>query len=434
MSQSRVLLENRSVGWLLGGGLISMIGDHFTLIALPWLVLRITGDPLAMGAVMATIATPRALLMVVGGAIVDRSSPKTILIVTKLINAVLLSMLAGAVVSRSFSMELIYVLAFAIGTASAFGFPAGSAILPQVVEPGQLHAANAFLMGMRQITQLIVPLAAGILIATFGDGGAGSAVIYAGLAAAFALDAASFIISAATLTMVKTRWQDLGSARPPERLFASIGQGLAAFWRDSELRTILVYSSATTLVTAGAVQVALPLLSARNVAGGSVAYGAMLAAYAAGSLMGLTASGRYPAWQVRNLGTTILLADAIAAVLLYPLGAINHLWQGIVLLIGLGVVGGLIQVRVFTWIQQRVEPPMIGRAMSVLMLIFVGLTPISAAVTGWLLTFISTAEFFIYTGITLGGVVVGGVLTNSMRKVGGLRSTLEAVQQNPASR
>jgi hypothetical protein len=62
------LLRDRNFRWLLSGGIVSGLGDQFTMIALPWLVLTMTGDPLALGLVIATMSVPRALFMLVGDA------------------------------------------------------------------------------------------------------------------------------------------------------------------------------------------------------------------------------------------------------------------------------------------------------------------------------------------------------------------------------
>ena len=55
------LFQDRNFRWLLSGSILSMLGDQFTLIALPWLVLKMTGDTLMLGAVLAVISVPRAL-------------------------------------------------------------------------------------------------------------------------------------------------------------------------------------------------------------------------------------------------------------------------------------------------------------------------------------------------------------------------------------
>jgi hypothetical protein len=80
------LLRDPNFRWLLRGGTISALGDQFSLIALPWLVLTMTGDALAMGLVIALMSIPRALFILIGGALVDRSSPKRVLMLSKYAN------------------------------------------------------------------------------------------------------------------------------------------------------------------------------------------------------------------------------------------------------------------------------------------------------------------------------------------------------------
>ena len=67
----RELFGNANFRWLLGGGLLSMLGDQFTLLALPWLVMSLSNDPLVLGTVLALGSLPRALFILVGGALVE---------------------------------------------------------------------------------------------------------------------------------------------------------------------------------------------------------------------------------------------------------------------------------------------------------------------------------------------------------------------------
>lgn len=67
------LWQHPALRWVAIGGLVSMLGDQFTLLAMPWLLLSLTTDPLALGAVMAVMGLPQAVLMLVGGAVVERS-------------------------------------------------------------------------------------------------------------------------------------------------------------------------------------------------------------------------------------------------------------------------------------------------------------------------------------------------------------------------
>ena len=71
-----VVLRNRNLRLLWIGEGFSVLGSQFYMIALPWLVLKLTGDPFQMGFVLALAGIPRALFMLIGGALTDRFSPK----------------------------------------------------------------------------------------------------------------------------------------------------------------------------------------------------------------------------------------------------------------------------------------------------------------------------------------------------------------------
>lgn len=72
--------RNFVVFWF--GEMVSVIGDHISLIAFPWVVLQMTGSAALTGLVFAVQGIPRALLMLAGGAVVDRTSPRLVMIVT----------------------------------------------------------------------------------------------------------------------------------------------------------------------------------------------------------------------------------------------------------------------------------------------------------------------------------------------------------------
>src|SRR5258708_29483505 len=152
------LFANRDFRLLFMGSAISILGDQFTLLALPWLVLKLTGDPQQLGFVLALMALPLAVFVLVGGAVVDRMSPRKVLLNSRAVNAVLIAILATLVLAGAIQMWEVYLLALGIGLSTAFSYPAGTAILPQLLEPEQLAKANATFMGVRQFAMLAGPV------------------------------------------------------------------------------------------------------------------------------------------------------------------------------------------------------------------------------------------------------------------------------------
>ncbi|MEP6987089.1 MAG: MFS transporter, partial [Chloroflexota bacterium] len=132
---SPLSVRNFRLLWI-GEG-ISLLGDQFYMIALPWLVLQITGSALALGSVMALAAIPRALFMLIGGALVDRFSPRYVMMASNLARFVLVALLSALVLTNHIQIEMLYGFALAFGLADAFYFPGQSAIVPQLLPEDQ---------------------------------------------------------------------------------------------------------------------------------------------------------------------------------------------------------------------------------------------------------------------------------------------------------
>lgn len=432
------LKQNTNFKWMMRGGVISALGDQLTMIALPWLVLKLTGDTLALGLVIALMSIPRAVFILVGGALVDRYSPKRVLMLTKYVNAVLLALLtllvlnitSAPTVALSSSLSLtvgltpqlalhmIYALALGLGLAQAFAMPSGMSILPLAIPAENLQAANGMMMGIRQTTMLIGPLLAAGLLAMAGDGNDGVSHAH-GLALAFGFDCLSYLVSAWTLSKVTLLRASTTSSAPdarPQSVLRSVGTGLRMVWDDVPMRLCFIYWGTVSLFIGGAMQVAMPVLASQL--HGASTLGLIMGAHGAGTLLGMGASAKLGArLRFVSFGAMILAADAIAGVLLVPLGMVQAIWQAALLMLTLGLLTGYMQIKVFTWIQQRVPPQMMGRAMSIFMFIFMGLAPLSAAATGWLLTLVSLSQLFLGGGIILVVFAAGAYLFTPIRNI-----------------
>src|SRR5579863_6648359 len=139
--------------WLIGNT-TSLVGDQFYLVALPWLVLQQTGSAVAMGAIMMTGAIPRAVLMLMGGALSDRVSARKIMMTTaaaRTISVTGIGLLVWLGVLKTWEL---YVLVFAFGVADAFAAPAQSAYMPSLVRREQLVAASSVSQSTAQLTKI----------------------------------------------------------------------------------------------------------------------------------------------------------------------------------------------------------------------------------------------------------------------------------------
>ena len=419
------MMRDKNFVWLMAGAIISMLGDQFTLVALPWLVLRMTGDTLVLGTVLALMSLPRAAFILIGGAVVDRYSPKKVLMITKYINTALLAALAVLVLVGGLSLWTVYALAFAIGLATAFSIPSATSMLPHVMQRAQLPAANGVMMGLRQLSMFLGPLLAGLLIVLFGDGPSGSATTgtvtdATGLGVAFAFDALSFLASAWTLSQVRMHSQVQANPAMPapanQPVFAAVAAGLRHLWNDRDMRLCFIYWGVVAVLITGPVQIAVPVL-ATTLNLGAAALGILLGAHGAGTLIGMAMSGAKPGMRLGTLGMTMLVVDVVVGVLFMPMGLITATWQGAMLLGTIGVLGGFMQVSIFTWLQRRTPPALMGRVMSMFMFIFLGLAPLSGAVTGWILRSITLTQLFVGSGGLLVCIALLALVASPVRQV-----------------
>lgn len=420
--EPKSIFANRDFSLLFGASSVSAIGDQFTLVALPWLVLKLTGDPTALGIVLAVMAFPRAVFMLLGGAVVDRMSPRRVLLGARAVNAACIVILAVLVLTGNIQMWMVYLLALGIGLSTAFAYPAGSAILPQLVSLQQLRSANAVFMAMRQFSMIGGPVLAGFVIALGAHHPSVPELPDArGLGLAFGIDAASFVFSLGSLAMVRIH----GDFHPPknnERVFASIAAGIRNVWADVPLRAFVIYASFVAVFVGGPIQVGLPVLADTRLNLGAASLGILMTAQGVGMFVGSFLSGFAQRLMRGHLGVMVLCFDALTGLVLAALTFVHTTYSGAALLLCTGFLGGMVMIAIFTWIQQRVSQEMMGRTMSILMFAFMGLGPLSAAVAGALLKVISLAALFGIAGLTLTVIALLCLASPQLRSIRAMSS------------
>lgn len=358
-------LRNPAFRLLWIGNTISWTGDQFYLVALPWLVLSLTGSAIVLGAIEMLAAIPRAALMLVGGAVSDRASPRRILMLTAFLRSLLVGAVAALLFLKVLRLWELYFLALGFGVADAFSYPAGSAFLPSIVEPEQLPAANSVSASTRQITTLAAPGPAGLFIRAFGN------------AWAFLLDAISFFGIIAAL--VRLPDPPVPSSRAPQKnMMRSIAEGFRYVKADVSLRSLMLVIAVLNFAIAGPVGIGLAVVAKQDF-GTASAFGFLMSAFAAGSLVGMLGAGLV---RHRRRGRILLVAGAVIGLCVAPVGFLNRMATLMPDLVLLGAIAAFLNIQLISWFQQRVDRALMGRVMSVLMFSSMGLLPFSLAVAG----------------------------------------------------
>jgi MFS family permease len=348
-----------------------------------------------MGTILMAAAIPRAVLMLMGGAISDRISPRKIMMSTASLRTLFVAAIGFLVWFHRLEVWELYVLGFAFGVADAFGFPASQAFLPSLVKREQLLAANSVLQSTVQLTSVAGPAPAGLLIRALG------------MAWAFFLDAISFLFIIGALWRLPDP-PPAQTSGPRKAVWHSIGEGIQYVGKDVPLRSLMLLAMVMNFCITGPFAVGLPYL-AKTRFDSATAYGTMLSAAAVGGLQGALLAG---AWKVRRRGRLILLVSLIIGLCVGTIGILHRLWMVAGTTFLVGATAGLSNVHITAWIQQRIDPLVRGRVMSVLMMSAFGLMPVSLAVAGVLV-----AWNVQWTFVLAGGALVLTVAAAAFRKV-----------------
>ncbi len=424
-SSIQKLFHNRNFSLLWAGQSISLLGDQFEMIAVPWLVLNLTNDPLALGTVMALASIPRAAFMLLGGAISDRFSARTIMLISDFVRLALAAVLSAAVFTGAVQMWMLYIFALVFGLVSGFFSPAANSMLPHIVDKENLQTGNALVGGTAQLTVFLGPVLAGALIALFAAGGsAESSVGLTGIALALALDALSFLASIGTLLKMSPIAKPQAGAG--ESVLASIKSGIRYAMHDSALKVLLIVVAAANFCLMGPMFVGIPVLAQLRLEGGAAAYGLVMSAYGGGSLLGILLAGSLPRPKANQIGLLLVALLASFGAAMVALTFVTSTWLAFAIMLVTGIGDGYLGITATTLLQQRTPADMLGRVISLVMFANIGLAPISQTLAGALIK-LSLDGLFIGAGILLIMLAVWALLSHDARSMGeGMMQTAPA--------
>jgi MFS family permease len=410
ISQTVLGTQDFRLLWL--GEAISALGDQFALVALPWLALVLTGSALTLGSVLAIMAIPRALLMLVGGVYVDRLSPRRVMLVSNAVRLFAVGALGLIVLAGGAGLWGLYGLALIFGVADAFFFPAQNSIVPALVTEAQLQQANGIIQGTGQLAVFVGPALAGIVIAGLRSGGASPGL--SGIAAALLVDAISFLVSLVTLLAIRG-----GSDRNAdnESVVESIKQGIGFVWNSPTLRfAVLIVMAINTLVV-GPFDVGVPMIAYTRLPGGAEAYGTLMSALGGGSLLGMVVATAVPGLRPAAFGTVVMAILSLTGVGLASLATVQTLQLALGLTAVIGLATGYGNLMLITWAQQRIPRSHMGRVVSLVGLGTMGLIPVSQVIAGAAVQLSLTAMLTIAGGL-MALITLASIATGTVRRMG----------------
>ncbi len=421
-------LRNFRLLWI-GEG-VSVMGDQFYSIALPWLVLQLTDDLFVLGLVMALKGIPRLIFMLLAGALIDRFTPRDLMLLSNTIRMILVAMLTALVLSETLALWMLYPFALLMGIANAFFYPAQSAIVPKIVESKHRQVANSLVQGTVQASTFAGPLLAGLTIAMLMNGS--DALLnnpqgltemvpdIKGTGYAFGVDAITFLISVVTLLLMKPQVRPEGNGENNGKkngVWKSIQEALAFVYHDPTLRVLFFFVASVNFLVVGPMMIGIPVLAKTRLAGGAADYGYIISAFGGGSLLGIVLAGLLPKPPAKHMGTLVLLLTILLGVGMGGLGFVTDTVTIVLASLLLGAALGYVSITIITWLQNRTPESLMGRMMSLVMLASIGMVPASQALCGLVIGY-SLEGMFLGVGIAMTLITLRVLMIPSIRQLG----------------
>lgn len=406
------VLNVRNFSLLFSGQTISVIGDALYAVALPWLILTTGGSAQELGIVLMAYGIPRVVSMLMGGWLSDRLRPRRLMLIADTGRLLLMALLAALALSGHPTIWVFCAIAVPLGALGGAFMPAAMSIVPDTLSSEDLQAGNGLMMASMQGANLVGSSIAGAVVAAFTAG------------AALAIDAATFLVSAVSLALMRTEAHVMPaqkeaevSQEKPSAAAQADGEQIS-FWqymRTSRLiQVTLLLFIVISLCSGGLIEVALPALVHGPMHGSASGFGFIMAAWGAGSLVGSIFAGMLG--KLKHNGLISLLGGLIVAAMIALLPVWGVPGAIICMLIG-GVANSGVAVLLFTGIQLNIPSHLMGRVMGVVMFSSFGMYPLSVALAGVLSNQFGPAILFPFGGLLLGLAILFGLTQKVLREI-----------------
>jgi MFS family permease len=361
----RLLAIGQSLSWL---------GNGFQIVALAAAIILSGGGAGDLGIVLASSIVAMLGCTLFGGVWADRVQPQLVMVLSDLVRCLAVTAMAVMFGTDHRSLPLLCVLAAITAGAGAFFSPAMTALKPMLVTLERRQAANATLSLLQTTSSVLGPALGGVTVAAFGA------------TAGFAIDAASFVASMATVAVIRARVQ----RSPHAGMLHELGEG----WSEVRQRDWLLSGvlAATVYHVANGVVLVLTQVVAIRDLGGASALGVIAASQGLGGVVGAAIAIRYKPVRLLRAGWFTLL--------LMPIWVLSYVWPAALTAVALGAVLGYAGLSFFsvaweTAIQDHVPHRVLARVASWDTLTsFIGM-PLGNALAGPLAHLFGTNRVFV---------------------------------------
>lgn len=362
-------LNSRNYRLFFMGQSVSLIGTWMTNVAMLWLVWRLTDSALILGVVSFASRVPTFLLAPFAGVWIDRLNRHRVLVVTQamaMLQSFALAILAFSPLESEMKIPLLVALCICQGAINAFDMPTRQSFVVEMVKDKRdLGNAIALNSSMANLSRVIGPSVAGLIVAVVGEGWC------------FFIDGFSYFAVLCSLLLMRMPPREAPSHK--KKSLAELQDGWRYVVGFMPIRTLLLLLCTVSLVGMP-YQSMLPAFVGSVLKGNSSAYGFLLGAAAVGALAGAMSLASRSS--VLGLGRQIPITTAVFGLSLMLFSATHSLWFSLPLMVVVGFGSIQTMASCNTLLQTIIEDDKRGRVMSFHTMSAVGMMSFGGLLTG----------------------------------------------------
>jgi MFS family permease len=396
-------LRHKNFRLFVEGQSLSLIGTWLQMVALTWLVYKMTNSALMLGIVGFAGQIPMFVVAPFAGVLADRWNRHKMLLFTQslaLVQALLLTILVFLNVIQIWH---IIALSIILGIINAFDMPIRQAFVFDMIEDHKEDVGNAIALNSSMVNaaRLIGPSIAGILIATVGEGWC------------FLVNSISFIAVVVSLLRMKIKTKPKSAKE--FKVFEQLKEGFNYSFNFTPIKNLILLLALVSLVSTSLTLLA-PVFAKNYLEGGADTYGFLIAAYGSGALLG--AIYLLNKKNVLGLGRLITIAVTIFGIstILFSVSRMFFLSTVLMFFAGSGMMLHIASTN--TLLQTISEESKRGRVMSFYTMAFRGMSPFGSLIAGSLGTYLGAPSTLVLTGIiSLMGAIIFYLKLPAIRKL-----------------
>jgi MFS family permease len=405
-------LRHRNFRLFIMGQSISLIGTWMQMLAIGWLVWRLSNSAFLLGLVPFIGRLPTLIMAPFVGVLVDRTDCHRLVIATQVLSMLQALALAAFMFLGWLNIWTILALQLLLGLINTVDMPARQSFMIQMLDDRHdLNNAIALNSSIVNAARLVGPALAGVLVKFFGEG------------ICFLINGLSYIAVIGGLLAMRVKPNERVNAREP--LLSNLQDGFRYAFGFSPIRSVLLLLALVSLVGQSYVNL-LPIFADKILHGTSLTQGMLMAAAGVGAL--LSAVNLAMRTSVKGLGRIIGLAPVVMGIGLIGVGLSRTLWLSmpIVAIIGVGMMAQMVSSN--TVLQTLTRDDMRGRVMSFYSMAFQGMVPLGALLSGGLASLLGAPKTVILGGLCC--IISGIVFSMSLP---GMREATRALRETQKS-